>query len=443
MEFNRNIIAPADGHLSRQRVRFQSFEHGSDIEDLFSRRPSFLVRKGTFVFFGLFLLFGIIAWQVRYPDMLVASGKLNSINAPKEVIARVEGKLVKLFARENKEVSKGDILGYIESTAQHDEVLRLSDSLDEMLILVQKNKANEVFNQGSSFGQLGELQIAFQVYTQAFQEFTNYLPNGYNYKKKVGLEEDIVFLLRTHSALVEQKSILSQDLLLADSTFQVNVKLRQQNVISSFEFRNERSKVLAKELTLPQIAASIIDNERLQHEKESEILELENRTRQQEVIFSQALNTFRSQVEEWKRKYLLVAPVAGRILFASFTQENQEVKVGQLICFIKPLNSNYYVEARVSQYNFGKVKTGQQVLLKFTAYPFQEFGIVRATLAAISAIPTDSGYFVKITLPSGLITNYGRTIQYKNGLSVQAEIITEDKRLIERLFENVIKQSTR
>ena len=39
-------------------------------------------------------------------------------------------------------------------------------------------------------------------------------------------------------------------------------------------------------------------------------------------------------------------------------------------------NISYFVEMLIPQYNFGKVKQGQDVLLKFQAYPFEQYGSV-------------------------------------------------------------------
>lgn len=386
----------------------------------------------------------MIAWMIRYPDIVMAGGVLSSINVPKEVIARADGKLVKLFVAENRQVKTGNVLGYIESTANHEEVLQLSEHLDEASGYIQSDQTDKLaIGSLHSFDNLGELQGSFQVYMQSLREFSNYLSSGFYLKKKKMLNEDIGYLNQLHATLLYQKAILSQDLLLADSTFKANEILKDQKVISSFDYRTEKSKLLAKEMTLPQITSSIISNENQQHEKRKEIAELENKIQQQKGIFIQALNTFKSQVEDWKKKYLLIAPVDGKISFATFLQENQQLKAGQLICFVNPGNAGYYIEARIPQYNFGKIKDGQPVLLKFAAYPYQEFGSVRGTITAINTIPTDSGYLAKIELPEGLVTSYRKKVQYRTGLSVQAEIITENKRLLQRLFENIIKKTNR
>ncbi len=157
----------------------------------------------------------------------------------------------------------------------------------------------------------------------------------------------------------------------------------------------------------------------------------------------QALQTIKSQVQAWEYKYVLKAPVSGTMSFTGFFQENQEVKTGQVLFYIQPDNTSYFVEMLIPQYNSGKVKVGQKVLLKFQAYPSEQYGSLIGTIDNIKPVPTDSGYLARVILPQGLHTNYKKTLQYRDGLLAQAEIITRDMRLLERFYSNVRKQFER
>jgi Cold shock domain len=165
--------------------------------------------------------------------------------------------------------------------------------------------------------------------------------------------------------------------------------------------------------------------------------QLENDIAQQKGIFVQALNTLKAQLDDWKNKFLLIAPVAGKVSFAEFLQENSQIKVWQTVCFVNPENTQYYARVFIPQNNFGKIKTGEEVLLKLNAYPYREFGIIKAILGFVSSIPTDSGFVAKVILLNGLLTNYKKQLHYTEGLSAQAEIITEDLQLSDRLFNEL------
>ena len=142
------------------------------------------------------------------------------------------------------------------------------------------------------------------------------------------------------------------------------------------------------------------------------------------------------RIQAWELKYLLKAPVSGIVSFTGFFQENQEMRAGQPLFYVLPENISYFVEMLIPQYNFGKVKQGQDVLLKFQAYPFEQYGSVLGKIEYISNSPTDSGYLAKVILPNGLITNYKKPLQCRDGLYAQAEIITENMRLLQRFYKN-------
>ena len=129
-------------------------------------------------------------------------------------------------------------------------------------------------------------------------------------------------------------------------------------------------------------------------------------------------------------------------LILLFTKSDS-TKTGQILFYILPDSTQYFAEMIIPQYNFGKVAIGQEVLLKFTAYPFEEFGSVVGKIEYISTTPSDSGYLAKITLPTGLITNHRKVLLYQHGLLAQAGIVTENRSLLERFYYNIIKQINR
>jgi len=446
METDKKILHPdITGPTESVFVVKNTFsDHSDEIEEIISKQPPFIVRWGTVFFFFLLLLIGLVSWFIQYPDIVTAKAKLTSLNAPKTVICKTDGKLVKLTVKDDDFVQAGTIIGFIESTSDHEQVLALSTNIDTLSVLFSANNAtipSGFFTQ--PYKNLGELQQAYQTFSHAFMDFKNYLHGGFYEKKKLMLGNDLSDIKRLNHHLSDQKTSQQQDVALAEKTFEMNEILKKEKVISELEYRNEKSKLLMKQMSIPQINEAIIANETQQNEKRKEIMELENIIAQQASVFQQALNTFKSVIDEWKKKYLLAAPVSGKISFAVFLQENQQMNAGQTVCFINPANSEYFAETFIPQENFGKVKKGEKVLLKFSSYPSQEFGSVAGKLDFISAIPTDSGYTAKIILPDGLITNYNKQVQFREGLTANADIITKNISLIERLCYNLRKNIQR
>ena len=89
------------------------------------------------------------------------------------------------------------------------------------------------------------------------------------------------------------------------------------------------------------------------------------------------------------------------------------------------------------------VKTGdpgEKVLIKLNNYRFQKYGIIEGKVQNISLIPNDKGnYYVDVVLPKGLKTSYNKTLKFDKELRGNAEIVTQDLRLIERFFYQIRK----
>lgn len=454
METDKPILLPEDADLKENAfvMRNTFADHSNEIEEIISKKPPFIVRWGTVYFFILLLLLGLICWFIQYPDLVTAKAKLNSVNAPKEVITRTDGKLLKIAVKENEQVQSGQLLGYMESIGNPQSIMNISNQLDSISNLINLNRTDEITNffpsaassvRGDGGQVLGELQSSYQTFIQSFITFKDFLSSGFYLRKKNMLHTDMQNILKLHSILAAQKNLFQQDLSLSNETFDANESLVKDKVISALDYRNEKSKLIAKQLSLPQINASIITNESQQNEKRKEIAELENQIIAQKNTFIQALQTMKSQIQAWEYKYLLKAPVSGTVSFTGFFQENQEMKSGQSLFYVEPLNTSYFIELLIPQYNFGKVKPGQQVLLKFQAYPFEQYGSVMGTIEFINSTPSDSGYLAKVILTNGLMTNYNKSLQYRNGLFAQADIITENMRLLERFYNNLSKQLKR
>ena len=74
------------------------------------------------------------------------------------------------------------------------------------------------------------------------------------------------------------------------------------------------------------------------------------------------------------------------------------------------------------------------MIIRFNNFPDQEFGFVEGRVSSVSLVPSDENYLVEITLSNGLMTNYGRELPASLEMKATADIVTEDLRLIERLF---------
>src|SRR5882757_6529464 len=86
-----------------------------EVEEVISYRPHWIVRRGNFLFLLIILFLILLSCIVKYPDIIKASTRLVALNPPKLVVARTEGKLMKLFINNGAAVQKNQALGYMKS----------------------------------------------------------------------------------------------------------------------------------------------------------------------------------------------------------------------------------------------------------------------------------------------------------------------------------------
>jgi HlyD family secretion protein len=412
-----------------------------EVKEIISYRPHWMIRKGNVLFFVVLISLLALTWFISYPDIINGSARLVSLNAPKMISSKTEGKLIKLFVQDGEVVQKGKHLGYMESTASYNEAMQLKSWIEQTINETQsgdytiliRNPLPLLFN-------LGELQSAYQNFQNQFAETTQVLASGYYQNKKAALQKDLQYLSSLKATTYQQKNLLEQDQQLQKKEYEAYESLEKDKVIAPLELNQYKSKLIAKEQSLKQINSQITNGDIAAHGKEKEIMDLDKQVMDQQQKFHSSLLDLKSEIEKWMQQYVLVAPEDGRVMFVSSLQENELIEANQSLFYIQPKQTNYYAELMVAQKGFGKIKTGQSVLLKSEGYPNEEYGHLKGVVNYISNMPNRrDSFLVLVSLPQGLKTNYNKEVFFRNNLSAQAEIITDDRKLFDRLLGQLKK----
>lgn len=413
-----------------------------EVQEIIGKPPHWLVRAGISVFFCVLALIFIAASFVKYPEMIKSQLTLTAINAPKTIESKISGKIVHLFKDNKSEVLEGDVLGWMESTGDHRSVKSLSIEVDSLQNWIANSKYENIkTSQILNIQNLGELQIRVQAFAQIYSEFKLYVPGAYYSVRKKILEEEQGYTANLLSNLELQNEIQQANYEIAKQEFEAQKQLADKELIARLDLLKAESELSNKRLPLQQTESAIINNQMAQMSKLKEIMELERQSNEQASKLSQALFSLKSAIEEWESKYVLKASVSGKLTYSGSIQEQQIYNVGEEIFYIKPPNTEFFGEMRISQASYGKIREGQEVLVRFSGYPYHEYGSVAGTIEYLSEIPVrDSLFFARVNFPNGLVTNYGKTLPPTNGMKGQAEIITQDMRLLKRVYNNLTKE---
>ncbi|WP_454801642.1 HlyD family secretion protein [Mucilaginibacter phyllosphaerae] len=414
--------------------------YADDMHDIMTAVPSWLLRWGITLFFVVLIMVVSIAAIIKYPDVVKTSLKIVSSDVAKPVVPKVTGKLVKLLVNNNDKVRGGQPLGFIESTADHQKVLVLIERLNRLKTNMALNQTDQSFFNNSFYGELGELQPAYQAFTTAYISYKSSTQNGFLVQKRAYLQKDIVSLNQQAVQLKAEKDLQQRDFNLAQDEYDMHKKLAKQNVETAAELRQQESKYLAKKQPLLQTDAAMISANTNYLAKQKEILELDNTVVEEKAKFLQSLNSLLSQAEDWKSKYVLSASKDGFVVFAGTVQENQIVSPNNNVFYINAGNTDYFGEMSIPQNNSGKVRTGQTVLIKLKSFPFEEYGMIKGKLSYLSDVPYhDSVFLSKVTFKLSKSPDPQKQIHLKEGMNADAEIITEDATILQRITRNLIK----
>jgi membrane fusion protein len=157
---------------------------------------------------------------------------------------------------------------------------------------------------------------------------------------------------------------------------------------------------------------------------------------------------------EAQRAVVLRAPRDGVVANLAI-QNGQTVTAGQRLLSILPQGSLLQAELWLPSRAVGFLETGHRVILRYPAFPYQKFGQQTGRVLEISrsatAAPELTGllgrtiseplYRVLVELDQQTVSAYGKAEQLKPGMTVDADILLDRRRLVECVLEPLFSVS--
>ena len=418
-----------------------------EVQEILGRTPHWLLRSGITIIFLLVLGFFIGSWFIRYPDILTTRTEITAKNPPVNLVARYSGKLDRLFCADKQLVFPGKVLAVIKNPASFDQVTSLKLWLNNISFYLSEkdtlyNNLDSVIIPGDSIYFLGEIQASYESFVSSLVELNSFKQIGYYPSKinalKIQIEKQKEYFIN----LNRQDKIVTSQETLAEKQFKRDSLLFKDGVISEQAYEQSRNTYLTAKYASGSSYSSVINAEIQIKQSEQQVLdlemeenkELENKYIQITTYFKTLINA----VENWEYMYVFKANIHSKVSFSHLWSENQNIRTGDIAFTLIPLETNEVIaKAYIPVSGSGKVKLHQRVNIKLANYPYQEFGMIKGEIRSISDSPADSIFIADIVLPDGLITNYGKTIRFSEGLKGSAEIITEDRNLFSRFFNPI------
>ncbi len=179
---------------------------------------------------------------------------------------------------------------------------------------------------------------------------------------------------------------------------------------------------------------------------------------QQSTVYKQAMDDLGSTITELAQvqesiarledkvnRLVVESPARGFIKGLSVHNPGAVIQPGGMVCEVVPVDQELKVEARVQPRDVGHLKVGQPVRVKVSTYDFARYGAVEGELSGVSASSflTEKGepYFkAQVKLAHNYVGDRPGVHSLSPGMTVQAEIITGDKTLLQYMLKPVFTQ---
>lgn len=398
---------------------------------------------------GLVLLLLLFGWLIKYPSILSGEIIINTRQSPVKLVTSTSGNIILVENKSGAVVKEGEYIAYIKNEANLKDVQLLKNMLINTDInKVSFKKHRHLFPENLS---LGEINSKYFNFLNALYQYLDYtIQQPYEVQKQIN-QKLLDLQLKKFDQLKNDFQNQHIKYKTSKSLFSKDSTLYTKNVTSKADIEHSIIAKANSELDYNGIDKEISNTsyQIKEAQNKSQVIAIEKASKERDLIINMFNNYYDliDAIKKWERNYVFVAPINGKVDFLSFIKSNDYIQSGQELFKIIPVNNQIIGKVNLPENGSGKVKVGQSVIIKLNNYPFNEYGSIKGKVSGISLVTNQqtlsdnqkkvNSYLVDIDLPSGLKTNYGVELSFHAEAKGNAEIITADRRLIERFFDNL------
>ncbi|WP_041743646.1 HlyD family secretion protein [Collimonas fungivorans] len=387
-----------------------------------------LVRPLSYTFLTAFavllaaMICAFLAWG-SYTRHSTVSGQLIPDAGLIKVYASQTGIVIEQHVKEGQQVKAGEVLYVLSSERQSSTLGPTQAAISSQ---VEQRQAS--------------LRDEMQKTRQLQQE------------ERAGLNNKIAALGNELAKLDNQIAGQQDRVKLAQETLQRYQGLLQQDYISKEQFQQKQEELLDQKNRQQSLERDRITVGR---ELSAQQTELSGLSLKHQNLLAQIDRTLTSTGQELteseaKRRIVVTAPGAG-IATAVIADAGQSVDGNRPLVSIVPAGATLRAELYAPSRAIGFIRPGDQVLIRYQAYPYQKFGHQKGGVASVAktALPNNelnaigtSGssnsepmYRIDVRLASQQVTAYGKPQALQAGMLLEADVRQEKLRLYEWVLE--------
>jgi membrane fusion protein len=238
--------------------------------------------------------------------------------------------------------------------------------------------------------------------------------------------------------------------------------LHATNYISAAQLEEKEGELLDQNQRLAELERLKGINGRDSIAAESDYHDLQYQAQRDEAALKRNELAIQQDIaeSEARREIHVIAQTAGTV--AAITVDvGKAVLADSTLISILPTGSELEAEIYAPSRAVGFIRPGMKVLLRYQAYPYQKFGQYEAVVhevagtsmsaqdltlpgaATISNQTSEPLYRIRLRLKQQSVLAYGKLVNLKSGMLLDASIILEHRRLYEWILEPLFSISGR
>jgi membrane fusion protein len=224
--------------------------------------------------------------------------------------------------------------------------------------------------------------------------------------------------------------------------------LRAKGLLSEMDYQKERDTGFSLSTEIRQLDAEILKRKDEINVAKAELEAGPLRDAQQRADFRFQLADLEARLREMESRssYAIQAPIHGRIAMLQATP-GASVSPEMPVAIVMPADARFEANLFVPTRAIGLIEPGQPVGIRYTAFPYQQFGVYRGRVRRVeSAIlnPTElkipvrldeAVYRVIVEPDAQSVVTSGRSYPLQAGMLLEAEIVLERRSILEWILE--------
>lgn len=369
----------------------------------------------------------IVAFSIwgSYTKRSTVQGQLIPQSGLIQIYSTLQGTIVKKNVYEGQKVKQGETL-YVISTTSYGEQGDITAALTNQTRLKEQSIRNEIIQMHLTHQ--NERKTIFNQVSSLSENLIKINNLILSQKSRVNLAENnqrrYEIALKQNAASYEEYEARKNDYL--DQVSQYELLLREKITIEK------------------QIKEQKINLDGLESRQKGEVEQLER-------LLSSNTQEF---IEMQSRQRIAIQAHASGIVGTINAEVGQFVDLSKPLLTILPENTHLIAQLYVPSRAIGFVKEGDQVLLRYQAYPYQKFGHAKAqvlsvaktalasqdlkTIGTISPqeqLNNEPVYLVRAKLEKQSVKAYGNQMPLQVGMTLEGDIMHERRRLYEWVLE--------